>query len=31
MGMFHIGNLAHQEVVTSLERFSTEVMPALRD
>jgi alkanesulfonate monooxygenase SsuD/methylene tetrahydromethanopterin reductase-like flavin-dependent oxidoreductase (luciferase family) len=31
MGMFHIGNLAHEEVVSSLERFSTEVMPALRD
>jgi alkanesulfonate monooxygenase SsuD/methylene tetrahydromethanopterin reductase-like flavin-dependent oxidoreductase (luciferase family) len=31
MGMFHIGNLAHSEVVTSLERFSKEVAPALRD
>jgi alkanesulfonate monooxygenase SsuD/methylene tetrahydromethanopterin reductase-like flavin-dependent oxidoreductase (luciferase family) len=30
MGMFHIGNLAHQEVLRSLERFSTEVAPALR-
>ena len=31
MGMFHIGNLAHEEVVKSLERFSREVAPALRD
>jgi alkanesulfonate monooxygenase SsuD/methylene tetrahydromethanopterin reductase-like flavin-dependent oxidoreductase (luciferase family) len=30
MGMFHIGNLAHEEVVASLERFSKEVMPAVR-
>ena len=29
MGMFHIGNLAHEEVVRSLERFSAEVRPAL--
>jgi alkanesulfonate monooxygenase SsuD/methylene tetrahydromethanopterin reductase-like flavin-dependent oxidoreductase (luciferase family) len=31
MGMFHIGNMAHDEVVKSLERFSQQVMPALRD
>jgi alkanesulfonate monooxygenase SsuD/methylene tetrahydromethanopterin reductase-like flavin-dependent oxidoreductase (luciferase family) len=31
MGMFHIGNLAHEQVVASLERFSREVMPALRE
>ena len=31
MGMFHIGNLAHAEVVRSLERFSREVMPGLQD
>jgi alkanesulfonate monooxygenase SsuD/methylene tetrahydromethanopterin reductase-like flavin-dependent oxidoreductase (luciferase family) len=30
MGMFHIGNLAHEEVVGSLQRFSKQVMPALR-
>jgi alkanesulfonate monooxygenase SsuD/methylene tetrahydromethanopterin reductase-like flavin-dependent oxidoreductase (luciferase family) len=29
MGMFHIGNLAHQHVVASLERFSKDVMPAV--
>jgi alkanesulfonate monooxygenase SsuD/methylene tetrahydromethanopterin reductase-like flavin-dependent oxidoreductase (luciferase family) len=31
MGMFHIGNLAHEKVVGSLERFASEVAPALRD
>jgi alkanesulfonate monooxygenase SsuD/methylene tetrahydromethanopterin reductase-like flavin-dependent oxidoreductase (luciferase family) len=31
MGMFHIGNMAHENVVASLERFSKEVAPALRD
>jgi alkanesulfonate monooxygenase SsuD/methylene tetrahydromethanopterin reductase-like flavin-dependent oxidoreductase (luciferase family) len=30
MGMFHIGNLSHDHVAASLERFSKEVMPALR-
>jgi alkanesulfonate monooxygenase SsuD/methylene tetrahydromethanopterin reductase-like flavin-dependent oxidoreductase (luciferase family) len=30
MGMFHIGNLAHEQVVASLDRFHNEVMPALR-
>jgi alkanesulfonate monooxygenase SsuD/methylene tetrahydromethanopterin reductase-like flavin-dependent oxidoreductase (luciferase family) len=30
MGMFHIGNLAHEHVVASLERFSKEVAPAMR-
>ena len=30
MGMFHIGNLAHKHVVSSLERFHKEVMPQLR-
>ncbi len=30
MGMFHIGNLAHEQVVASLERFSSEVMPGLQ-
>jgi alkanesulfonate monooxygenase SsuD/methylene tetrahydromethanopterin reductase-like flavin-dependent oxidoreductase (luciferase family) len=29
MGMFHIGNLAHERVIASLERFQQEVMPAL--
>jgi alkanesulfonate monooxygenase SsuD/methylene tetrahydromethanopterin reductase-like flavin-dependent oxidoreductase (luciferase family) len=29
MGMFHIGNLAHDEVMRSMERFSQHVMPAL--
>jgi hypothetical protein len=29
MGMFHIGNLAHEKVVRSLEWFSAEVRPAL--
>ncbi|HEU0072601.1 MAG TPA: LLM class flavin-dependent oxidoreductase [Dehalococcoidia bacterium] len=29
MGMFHIGNMAHDEVLRSLERFSRHVMPAL--
>ncbi|HLF79140.1 MAG TPA: LLM class flavin-dependent oxidoreductase [Dehalococcoidia bacterium] len=31
MGMFHIGNLAHEQVIGSLDRFHKEVMPALRD
>jgi alkanesulfonate monooxygenase SsuD/methylene tetrahydromethanopterin reductase-like flavin-dependent oxidoreductase (luciferase family) len=31
MGMFHIGNLAHDEVVRSLDRFAKDVMPQLRD
>jgi alkanesulfonate monooxygenase SsuD/methylene tetrahydromethanopterin reductase-like flavin-dependent oxidoreductase (luciferase family) len=31
MGMFHIGNLAHEQVLRSLERFSQEVIPAFRD
>ena len=30
MGMFHIGNLAHPEVIASLDRFQREVMSALR-
>ena len=29
MGMFHIGNLAHQQVIASLDRFHREVMPRL--
>ena len=29
MGMFHIGNLPHEEVVRSLERFSEDVLPAV--
>jgi alkanesulfonate monooxygenase SsuD/methylene tetrahydromethanopterin reductase-like flavin-dependent oxidoreductase (luciferase family) len=29
MGMFHVGNMAHENVVASLERFSREVMPSL--
>src|SRR5688572_26555555 len=29
MGMFHIGNLPHRDVVQSLERFSAEIRPAL--
>jgi alkanesulfonate monooxygenase SsuD/methylene tetrahydromethanopterin reductase-like flavin-dependent oxidoreductase (luciferase family) len=30
MGMFHIGNLAHDKVVSSLNRFHKEIMPRLR-
>lgn len=30
MGMFHIGNLAHDKVVSSLNLFHKEVMPRLR-
>lgn len=30
MGMFHIGNLAHDNVVSSLNLFHREVMPRLR-
>ena len=30
MGMFHIGNLTHDKVVSSLNRFHKEVMPRLR-
>lgn len=30
MGMFHIGNLAHDKVVSSLDLFHKEVMPRLR-
>ena len=30
MGMFHIGNLAHDKVVSSLSLFHKEVMPRLR-
>ena len=29
MGMFHIGNLAHEKVVSSLELFKKEIMPRL--
>jgi alkanesulfonate monooxygenase SsuD/methylene tetrahydromethanopterin reductase-like flavin-dependent oxidoreductase (luciferase family) len=29
MGMFHIGNLEHGQVVRSLERFASEVAPAV--
>jgi alkanesulfonate monooxygenase SsuD/methylene tetrahydromethanopterin reductase-like flavin-dependent oxidoreductase (luciferase family) len=29
MGMFHIGNMAHADVIGSLERFQREVMPAV--
>ncbi len=29
MGMFHIGNMAHADVMASLELFSREVMPQL--
>lgn len=29
MGLFHIGNMAHSEVMASLTRFSREVLPAL--
>ena len=30
MGMFHIGNLAHDKVVSSLDLFHKEIMPRLR-
>ncbi|HWO43642.1 MAG TPA: LLM class flavin-dependent oxidoreductase [Candidatus Eisenbacteria bacterium] len=30
MGMFHIGNLAHEKVVASLNLFHKEIMPRLR-
>ena len=30
MGMFHIGNLAHDKVIHSLNLFQSEVMPRLR-
>jgi alkanesulfonate monooxygenase SsuD/methylene tetrahydromethanopterin reductase-like flavin-dependent oxidoreductase (luciferase family) len=30
MGMFHIGNLTHEKVIASLERFKKEVMPRLQ-
>jgi alkanesulfonate monooxygenase SsuD/methylene tetrahydromethanopterin reductase-like flavin-dependent oxidoreductase (luciferase family) len=30
MGMFHIGNLAHDQVINSLNLFSAEIMPRLR-
>ena len=29
MGMFHIGNLAHEKVVNSLNLFKKEIMPRL--
>jgi alkanesulfonate monooxygenase SsuD/methylene tetrahydromethanopterin reductase-like flavin-dependent oxidoreductase (luciferase family) len=29
MGMFHIGNLAHEKVISSLDLFKREVMPRL--
>jgi hypothetical protein len=29
MGMFHIGNLAHKNVISSLDLFKREVMPRL--
>jgi hypothetical protein len=29
MGMFHIGNLAHDKVVNSLNLFKKEIMPRL--
>lgn len=29
MGMFHIGNMAHAQVLSSLDRFQRDVMPAL--
>ena len=29
MGMFHIGNLAHDKVIDSLNLFHKEVMPRL--
>jgi alkanesulfonate monooxygenase SsuD/methylene tetrahydromethanopterin reductase-like flavin-dependent oxidoreductase (luciferase family) len=30
MGMFHIGNMQHADVVDSLQRFARDVMPRLR-
>jgi alkanesulfonate monooxygenase SsuD/methylene tetrahydromethanopterin reductase-like flavin-dependent oxidoreductase (luciferase family) len=30
MGMFHIGNLAHEKVISSLDLFKKEIMPRLR-
>jgi hypothetical protein len=30
MGMFHIGNLAHDKVIAALERFKKEIMPRLQ-
>ena len=30
MGMFHIGNLAHEKVISSLNLFKKEIMPALK-
>ena len=30
MGMFHIGNLAHEKVVQSLDLFKKEIMPRLQ-
>ncbi len=30
MGMFHIGSLAHEKVVNSLELFKKEIMPRLQ-
>jgi len=30
MGMFHIGNLAHEKVVNSLNLFKKEIMPRLQ-
>ena len=30
MGMFHIGNLAHEKVISSLNLFKNEVMPRLK-
>lgn len=29
LGMFHIGNLAHKKVVSSLNLFNKEIMPRL--
>jgi hypothetical protein len=29
MGMFHIGNLPHDKVISSLNLFSKEIMPRL--
>jgi hypothetical protein len=29
MGLFHIGDMAHGEVLASLDRFHREVQPAL--
>ncbi len=30
MGMFHIGNLAHEKVISSLDLFKKEIMPKLK-